>query len=334
LARSADPADNRTNEPATIMIVGSARSGTTWLARLLDHHPRLIYRHEPDAVLRSIDLPRCPPAKLFAALAPAAHQYFEELSRVRVLKTFGPRPAVHKPYRSWSSHLTRTTLATVLRIAEELPGGWRARQAKIPDLISGVRQAPLPLVKSVDSLCRLGLFARVAPRARFLHLVRHPCAVVASMLRGRRLGKLHRDFDMGLLDLEVAHERQLDANTVLAMPEIQRLALDWALANEAAIVGSQGCDNVRMARYESLCVDLAVQLQKLMIWLGLELDAGIERAASRSVEGTSEDGGYFSLVRDPYRTMNRWREDLRADQIDIILHTVRDYRAAALYDFP
>ena len=31
-----------------ILVVGLARSGTTWLAKMLDSHPATLYRHEPD----------------------------------------------------------------------------------------------------------------------------------------------------------------------------------------------------------------------------------------------------------------------------------------------
>ena len=34
-----------------ILIVGAPRSGTTWLAKILDSHPDVLYRHEPDEVV-------------------------------------------------------------------------------------------------------------------------------------------------------------------------------------------------------------------------------------------------------------------------------------------
>ena len=152
------------------MIIGSARSGTTWLARLLDHHPRLIYRHEPDAVLRASNLPVHCDLQQLEHCQRIARQYLERLSWLRVPKVLGPRPPVRKPYRSWTAHLARTCMATALRIAEELPGGWRARRVGIPDLIDPTAPLPLPLIKSVDSVFHLGLFAVIffaAPHVLF-----------------------------------------------------------------------------------------------------------------------------------------------------------------------
>ena len=33
---------------APILILGAPRSGTTWLAKIIDSHPDVLYRHEPD----------------------------------------------------------------------------------------------------------------------------------------------------------------------------------------------------------------------------------------------------------------------------------------------
>ena len=35
-----------------VFVLGGARSGTTWLAKILDSHPDVLYRHEPDIALR------------------------------------------------------------------------------------------------------------------------------------------------------------------------------------------------------------------------------------------------------------------------------------------
>ena len=40
-----------------VFIVGTARSGTTFLAKLLDSHPDVLYRHEPDSVLVNTEIP-------------------------------------------------------------------------------------------------------------------------------------------------------------------------------------------------------------------------------------------------------------------------------------
>ena len=38
-----------------VMLVGSPRSGTTWMAKIIDSHPQVLYRHEPDSTLVTLD---------------------------------------------------------------------------------------------------------------------------------------------------------------------------------------------------------------------------------------------------------------------------------------
>ena len=33
---------------APILLFGMPRSGTTWLGKIFDSHPQVLYRHEPD----------------------------------------------------------------------------------------------------------------------------------------------------------------------------------------------------------------------------------------------------------------------------------------------
>lgn len=48
-----------------VLILGAPRSGTSWLAKMFDSHPDVLYRHEPDTVRRAEDLPwTCEPDQI------------------------------------------------------------------------------------------------------------------------------------------------------------------------------------------------------------------------------------------------------------------------------
>ena len=40
-----------------VLIFGMPRSGTTWVGKIFDSHPEVMYLHEPDSVLRINDFP-------------------------------------------------------------------------------------------------------------------------------------------------------------------------------------------------------------------------------------------------------------------------------------
>lgn len=41
----------------TIFILGVPRSGTSWIGKMFDAHPDVLYRHEPDILVRNTELP-------------------------------------------------------------------------------------------------------------------------------------------------------------------------------------------------------------------------------------------------------------------------------------
>src|SRR5690348_15459254 len=74
-----------------VLLLGMPRSGTSWLGKIFDSHPAVIYRHEPDAVLRNSGLPAMCPIEEIPRYAEAARNYVLRLTAVRQVKTSGTR---------------------------------------------------------------------------------------------------------------------------------------------------------------------------------------------------------------------------------------------------
>lgn len=83
----------------------------------------------------------------------------------------------------------------------------------VPDMVNAARRPQISVVwKSIESLGRLGVLARVFPDARSVTIFRHPCGYVASVLRGESKRKFEggtpSSEDWGvysmLLELDVA----------------------------------------------------------------------------------------------------------------------------------
>jgi len=63
-----------------ILILGSGRSGTTFLAKLFDSHPEVIYRHEPDSIIISKNIPFQPKFDDSIHYTPETQAYINKLS--------------------------------------------------------------------------------------------------------------------------------------------------------------------------------------------------------------------------------------------------------------
>jgi hypothetical protein len=132
---------------STLVIAGSPRSGTTWLAELLNRIPRSAILFEPEHVQQ---VPEAREAGLTWHTIkepdddwPEGRQFFDKVFRGKLIS-------------SWTvSHVPVTSAVA--------PRTW--------------------IVKFVDANFMLGWLARNFPIKPPVLLVRHPCAVIASQLR-------------------------------------------------------------------------------------------------------------------------------------------------------
>jgi hypothetical protein len=222
-----------------LLLLGAPRSGTTWLAKIFDSHPEVLYRHEPDTVLRTLDFPKfCETAEIGPHRA-NARRYLDRLTTVRTLKAAGSLPIFRKSYQTGIAFRLRSACILGLRACEQLAPlrGW-ARRTPIPDLADAAEpdREPVVVIKSVSAGGRVRLFAEAVPEARIILIVRHPCGQVASMLRGIALHKFERDVMVEeILGLPQADRLGLTAARLGAMPEVERHAWHWAVLNQKAL---------------------------------------------------------------------------------------------------
>ena len=83
-----------------ILILGAPRSGTSWLAKIFDSHPDVLYRHEPDTVLRTEAFPWMCGNEDIPLYRDAGEAYLRQLTEVATLKSAGSIPMFRKRHRS------------------------------------------------------------------------------------------------------------------------------------------------------------------------------------------------------------------------------------------
>jgi Sulfotransferase family len=154
-----------------ILVLGSPRSGTTWLAKLLDSHPDVLYRHEPDEVL--------PPVAGVDPRVELRAWIGERSPRVAVTSPSFPKSWMPPPLAILRIGMTRG-LRGLSRMTDSRFIG---AKVAVPDLIpTKHRPRVRPVIKLVN--WDAGVTLQAIPRCRGLFMLRHPCGQIASAMRG------------------------------------------------------------------------------------------------------------------------------------------------------
>jgi Sulfotransferase family len=299
-----------------VLIIGAPRSGTSWLGKIFDSHPSVIYRHEPDNVVAQPDFPGICPIEDIPCYIGAAQRYVAQLTTVRQVKSSGTRPTFAKPFQPFPAPVVRRTLALALRVGEAVPpaAAW-AKRIPIPDFISGDAAAITYVIKSVSLIGAVALLAHALPEGRIIAVFRHPCGQIASLKRAVAAGFTRGGlFGPRVLATSSARELGMTRERYEAMPTLDRWAWAWAFVHAKLFEEARDLSNVRLLRYESLCEAPIEQARELMAFARLPW-AG---ETSRFIDKTTRSSGrerYFSLFRNPMEAATKWKNELSAAEI-------------------
>ena len=299
------------------LLCGMPRSGTTWLGKIFDSHPDTLYRHEPDSVSRIAGLPLLAQIESAERHRAAIESYVHSLPAMRHPKVSASLPVFRKSYHSGLQYGVARATAVALKGAARV-----LDRVEVPASTDFNRIANLHVVwKSIELVGAMGVVLASVPGARGVLILRHPCGYVASVLRGEAKRKFEgavasaEDFGIYemLLATRGAQARRLTRASLEAADSVERLAWRWVLFNEKAAGDLAAVSEATQVMYEDLCSDPYAQCKRLLAFAGLPWCAEVEAFIRQSI--SSETAGYYSLLKDPLKSANKWRQELSAAQI-------------------
>lgn len=311
-----------TDRPADpIFIVGAPRSGTTWLAKIFDSHPDVLYRHEPD---HDLPLPADP------TRADVQELVAKWCANTR-LRTAAKRPFFHKNWQSAPAMWLRAGMSNAMTAIACLPGmRERSRRWSLPDL--GHTACARIVIKTVESCDGIGMVTRQFPESRVIVILRRPRAQVFSMMRGARQGRFELRKD-GALPIHEAramvHAAQygIDSAAFFALPDAAKYAWNWVAFNETLEQGIAGQTNAMTVLYENLSRQPELVSRQLLEFTGLPWNPQTE-AFIRASSSARTDSGYYGVVQNTPVIANRWRADMPIADRRAVVAVVRQTNLA------
>lgn len=297
-------------------IFGAARAGTTWLAKLLDSCPEVLYSHEPFTKGAGLAYHRAVHAVASGDLdsVPDRADIARELIAAR--RTFTRPPFFWKQFQPRSFSLMRL-------------GWYLSRVTGVTFLRAGQIRGPVHLVIK-EGLTPTSLPLAERLRAHAIVLFRHPCAVVNSRLRGERCGAMERIDRPGLVQAceSIGSGLGFSSREIMAMKEEEALALDWLLTYLPVVRLAEDCPPlVQWVTYEKLVERSGEVLAQLFAACGLPMTRQTLRFLAHSSE--PHPGGlrmllgrrarYFGVERRAEEPAHVWRSELSRESIQRVL---------------
>jgi hypothetical protein len=287
--RRADGVDLDGLERRLVWIMGSPRTGSTWLLSLLGRHPGLVPIDEP---------------LIGAHLNPSS----EVVARAPEEKPF---TGIHTSQRARTDYFFADEFAPVWRpILRELI------LARVQAHIDWMRVAkrhrktvedPIVLIKEPNGSHGAQELFDVLPNARLIVLLRDPRDVLDSMLDAAAAADWRAETPRTAADLNTEQRRRVlhdAANTWLAMTDAV-LRTQERMSDEQSIV----------VRYEDMRRDAETELQRIVAWMGLAMSKAdiadrVGRLDFDRLPAAQKGPGRFNRAATP----GLWRKSLTADE--------------------
>jgi hypothetical protein len=303
----------------TILVIGSPRSGTTWLGKLLDSSPDVLYRHEPDMLIQHA-LPRIASGVPTPEECIQVRASLQAMVAARCFKSSGKIPIFRKAYRSPPAGILHASAIIGLHVAQKAAGDTRRlTHIPAPDLVASHAADHMTVVmKSISSLGRAKWLTASLPGMRVLLVLRDPFGQIASTLRGMVLGKFERPALLHeCLQTPGAARYGLDHAMFDRLPQVEQLAWHWVLMNEKALCDLQGNDDAMLVFYNDLVCNPRTWCDAIFAFCGLTVTKQTSQFIHASTTSHRPDR-YYQVYKRSTNSLSKWRHQLTTEEQGMI----------------
>ena len=310
--------------PRCVLLAGSARGGTSWALKVLDSHPSVCGCHEPFYQLNTDESLR----SLFDRLK--AGQGTDEDTRRLISSAINGCVETHKPPFFQKEFLKSPAW---LRTA-----AWMSAKALRPlkpvfqyMATGNLNRSHCLVIKNRPFLLLDRILASI--HADAILLLRHPCGVVSSWLRGMRMGVMQAA-SADPLAVWARYSSSLEplgftAQQLSEMSDAGILAVNWLVDTLLFRQYENSRMRTRTIVYEDLVRDPAGEWRQVFEWMGMTFDPAVESFLTRSSKPAfdvrnllGKRYSYFSVQRNGKSPIEAWRMEMTQNEIDEVMNIV------------
>ena len=328
-----------------VFVLGTERSGSTWLANILDAAPSTVLFMEPFCVPVGLfaDFPE--PSFFLPEASSAMTQFLRHKMPSRLLryKTFVldssiSDPRMFKVDRALAAMARHSHLRRVRNRARgfELLNLNRldARARRYP------KQASIEhvVVKELRLAGKIPLLRSAFPSARFVVLIRHPCATVNSILRWFERGRLQElrntmDTYLDKIDAQSigsAYRGEIEICRRGSLAHL--LGLYWRISYETICKELRGHDQLIAIAYEELASNPMDVTKQLLAQLEIPWGASVEDYIEYSSGNDVANPSAVTTVRHSRTYYRQWQSEISTATREAVAETTEESALMSIFD--
>lgn len=307
-----------------LILHGLGRSGTSWLLKIFDHHPRAMCSHEPEhfidiEALRGRDIDQA-----------TLEGYMDQLFTSRCLRSMRVRPILEKSNRFKLAHWVRLGILYGFLACEKLlkPKNQRFERMNVPDLCH--TGFDFFVAKTVAHYFIMQQIVAKSANMKMIYIIRHPCGYAGSHKRGISIGKMKPEIMPNQDDLDNVFGEGVISRR--GQDQLEILTYKWAVWTDVFCKLARDHPNLYILKYEDLCEDPVDVSKQLFDWAGLGWDARVDTFLQASLAASGDAVGYHDLTRNPKIAAEKWRTEMEQADIDQVLGIARHSSAYSLFE--